>query len=353
VRTVAAVLGVSLAFVFLEIAQSLIGRAAGGGAGDGFAAMFVGFLQPWFCFAILVPVVVLFVRRFPLDARPLRVLPVHATAAVAYAVLHLALIAVVNALRGGAAPGGMLVVLLGNYLVLDVAIYAAVAATVLVLDARREARARELAAARLKAHLAEARLHALRGQLQPHFLFNALNSVSMLVRAERGAAALEVLAELGELLRAVIADPAGHEVRLSDEIDFNRRYLALEKVRFGERLRVSFDCTPELGGALVPNLVLQPLVENAVRHGVAKRAGAGEVRVRAFRDGARLAVEVWNDGPPPGPAGAGTGLRTTRGRLASLYGDEQELSLAAAPDGGMVARVSLPFHTRPIAVEAA
>jgi LytS/YehU family sensor histidine kinase len=310
-------------------------------------------MQPWLCFAALVPVVVLFVRRFPLGARPLRVLPIHGLAAIAYAVLHLGLIAVVNRFRGGGPPLDVLVLLLGEYLVLDVAVYAALAATVLVLDARREARERELAAAELEAHLAEARLHALRGQLHPHFLFNALNGVSMLVRAERGAAALEVLAELGELLRAVVADQGAHEVPLADELDFNRRYLALEQVRFGDRLRVSFDSPRELERALVPNLVLQPLVENAVRHGVAKNAGAGEVRVRAFRDGERLALEVWNDGPAPGPEGTGTGLRTTRGRLASLYGDEQELSLGPGPDGGVVARVSVPFHTRPITVEAA
>src|SRR5262249_14889311 len=116
------------------------------------------------------------------------------------------------------------------------------------------------------------------------------------------------------------------------------------------------ECEPGLEEALVPNLLLQPLVENAVRHGVARSAGAGKVRLRAFRDGDRLAIEVWNDGPgPPADAAAraGTGLRTTRGRLASLYGDEQELALVAAPSGGALAGVSVPFHTRPLEVHAA
>jgi two-component system, LytTR family, sensor kinase len=338
-RAALAVLGVSLLFVVLEIIQNYIRRAAGGEGSDNLPRQIVGFLQPWALFALLVPGIVLFVRRFP------RPLALHLLGAVAFAVVHLALLTFIQWIRWPAQRfASSLVRLLGFYLVQDVVVYAAVAATVLVLAARRELRDRELSAAQLQASLAEARLHALRGQIHPHFLFNALNSVAMLVREDRPADALSVLAELGGLLRALLAE-APHEVPLGAELEFNRRYLALERVRFGDRLGVSFECEPGLERALVPHLVLQPLVENAVRHGVARKAGPVAVRVRVFRDGGRLAMEVWNDGPQPiDPAQSdGTGLRTTRGRLVSLYGDQQDLSLRSTANGA-VARVSVPLR---------
>jgi signal transduction histidine kinase len=352
----AVVVAVCLAFILLEIAQIYIARAVGQRGRDDFGAMFVGFLQPYAAFLLATPPVVLLARRFPIAARRLWSVPLHAVAALAFAVLHLGLDVAINALR---APQHtdfvrLTVQLLGHYLVPDVIIYAAIAAIVMVLDARRALRDREVVAAELSASLAEARLAALRGQLQPHFLFNAMNSVGMLIREERPRDALVVLAELGALLRALLADGAAHEVALAAELDFSRRYLGLEQVRFGDRLAVSFTSEPGLERGLVPNLVLQPLVENAVRHGVARHAGPGRVAVRAFREGARLVLEVQNDGPPPSPELAGgTGLSATRGRLASLYGDDHELSLAPAPGGGAIARVAVPFHTRPLEVAAA
>src|SRR5262249_20331949 len=180
-RAVLIVAAVSVAFVVLEIVQNEIRRAAGGGGDDTLVQQLVGVAQPWALFALLVRVIVVFVRRFP------RPLALHVPAAVAFAIVHMGLLTLVHWLREPAAGafGRSLFFLLGFYLLQDVVVYAAVAAVVLVVSARRELRDRALDAARLQASLAEARLHALRGQIHPHFLFNAMNSVAMLVREQR------------------------------------------------------------------------------------------------------------------------------------------------------------------------
>jgi two-component system, LytTR family, sensor kinase len=326
------VVGVAVLFAFLDTVQTYLRRYVSWGE-DSFDMMFFLMLQPWLVFAALVPAVVALARK----RRPVAV---HVVAALLFPVAHSVLLTFVHQLRVGFGGFWLAVArLLCEYFVTEVMIYGAIAGVVWVV-----------AAARLRTGAAEARLHALRGQLHPHFLFNALNTVSMLVREGRSAVALDVMAELGELLRALLRDAAGHEVSLAAELEFNRRYLELERARFGDRLTVSFDCDGALLGALVPHLVLQPLVENAVRHGVSRVAGPGAIRVSAERRGDLLALEVWNDGPAPA-ADAGAGLRITRDRLEGLYGRRQALSLAPAA-GGVRARVTLPYHTAPLPVAA-
>jgi LytS/YehU family sensor histidine kinase len=210
-------------------------------------------------------------------------------------------------------------------------------------------RERELRASQLETQLAEARLQALEAQLHPHFLFNALNTIAVLVRTNRNTQAVRVVTGLGELLRHALDSAGTQFVPLKQEIDFIRRYLEIEQIRFGDRLQVEMEIEPGVTDARVPYLILQPLVENAIRHGIASRVAAGRLRITARRDGDRLRLSVEDDGPglPPDlDAGQrnGVGLSTTAARLAQLYGDDHRFSLGNLPRGGVAADLTLPFR---------
>ncbi|MCP3103686.1 histidine kinase [Myxococcus sp. K15C18031901] len=211
-------------------------------------------------------------------------------------------------------------------------------------------RALEVAEARWSVQLAEARLQALRAQLDPHFLFNTLNAVVALVRQSRNPEAVTALVELGELLRASLEGRGDHQVLLSAELELVRRYLGIERLRFGDSLDARLEPAPGTLEARVPALILQPLVENAIKHGTSRRATRGQVLVRARRQGERLVLEVWDDGPGPKAVGTregtGIGVKNTRARLQQLYGEGAGLSLEEAPGGGTLARVELPFMER-------
>ncbi len=213
---------------------------------------------------------------------------------------------------------------------------------------REEAVNLKAQAAQLQAQLADARLTALRTQLNPHFLFNTLNAISALVeRDPRGVR--RMIARLSELLRTSLDEADEPEVELHRELTFADRYLEVMQIRFQGRLHVRMHADPEASAALVPNLILQPLVENAIKHGVSKMIGTGRIEIRARRDGERVVLTVQYNGPGitsgRPPASEGVGLRNTRARLAQLYGAEQSLTLRQAEDGGFVAEVSLPYHT--------
>jgi two-component system, LytTR family, sensor kinase len=199
-------------------------------------------------------------------------------------------------------------------------------------------------AERLNAQLAEARLSALRTQLDPHFLFNTLNAVSAMV--ERDPEGVQrMIARLSELLRYSLEGGQRQEVPLSEEIGLVQRYLEIMEVRFQGRLRVSMDVPVTLLAARVPSLVLQPLVENAIKHGVARRPGEGLIEITAHRGGDRLVLRVRDDGEPAAaPAGDGVGLSNTRERLRQLYGESQDLTVGPAPEGGFAAEVSIPYR---------
>ncbi len=210
-----------------------------------------------------------------------------------------------------------------------------------------QARERETQAARLAAQLAEARLGALRMQLNPHFLFNSLNAITVLVRDQNTAAASRMLELLSDVLRQVLRAESTHETTLAGELEFLERYLAIEQVRFSDRLRPRIEVEPAIAGAAVPRFLLQPLVENALRHGIARRADAGALHVSARREGSDLVLAVRDDGPgltPGAPGAGGVGLANTRARLAALYGERASLDIANAEGGGVVATVRLPYH---------
>jgi len=209
-------------------------------------------------------------------------------------------------------------------------------------------RERELRTSQLQAQLVKARLQALKSQLQPHFLFNTLNSISALMLTDVEAAD-RMITRLGDLLRISLETAGTQMTTLSRELEFVNCYVEIEKVRFEERLKVSIDVAPETLDASVPHLLLQPLVDNAIKHGISRLVAGGEIRISATADDADLHLEVRDNGPgarevAPFPSN-GVGLRITRERLETIYGQHQSVELLTLPEGGAVARVSIPLHT--------
>jgi signal transduction histidine kinase len=228
----------------------------------------------------------------------------------------------------------------------DAFIYAAVLGVATTLGYHRRLRERELRGAQLEAQLALAQVQALKMQVHPHFLFNTLHAVTVLIR-EDPAAATRVVTRLGDLLRLTLSRATTPQVSFRRELEILTLYLEIERTRFHDRLEITYDVQPVTLGALVPDLILQPLVENAIRHGVSPNAGIGRIEVVSQRDGDWLCVEIRDNG-----AGLardhvrpdGIGLTTTRARLERLYGELHELTLANLPEGGCVARIRIPFQ---------
>lgn len=243
----------------------------------------------------------------------------------------------------------------GVDLVYSMLIYAAIVVPAYAVEfylgwraGQREAADLRIAKAELEARLLRANLDALKMQLHPHFLFNALNSITALIRRGDTVPAEDALAQLAELLRRALDHKQDQKVTLERELEFLEHYFAIERIRFQDRLQVSFEIAPECRAALLPSLLLQPLVENAMKHGFSRSAAARVLRLRAWRDDGQLRLELFNEGPPlpsgPAPASGGIGLRNTRARLEMLFDSSARLSLDNVP-GGVVAAVALPFHT--------
>lgn len=333
----------------------------------------------WLAWAALTPAVIALARRVRLD-RGLHAVAIHAAASGVLALVHHA---VVGTLFFFTRTQGTQVLLAGelrtmtlqlqlwnfffSYFMLNVVTYWAVLGAYYALEYHRRARDGELRAARLEADLHAARLDALRMELNPHFLFNTLNAIAALVeRGERGPA-VAMLARLGELLRATLERGSDPEIPLERELEFLGIYLDIVATRFSDRLSVETSVAPEIRGSLVPTLILQPLVENAVRHGIARRPGRGRLVIGAKEVAGALELTVVDraesgDGPARTSSAAeaalsrgaglprddrryrGIGLANTRRRLAQLYGDAARLRLEPLPSGeGTVVTVSLPL----------
>jgi two-component sensor histidine kinase len=227
-------------------------------------------------------------------------------------------------------------------------VYVLILAITFVVDSRESMARQGTETARLNEELSRAQLAALRRQMEPHFMFNALNSIAGLVRDHRNDAAVSMIVGLSEFLRRASDDSHRSQVTLAEEVEYLQRYLDLQKARFGERLQVSVDIPAELLQAQVPNLLLQPLVENAIKHGIAKRVAGGAIRVAGAHHNGNLCLSVHNDGPSlPADWQAthiGIGISNLRTRLQILHGSEFELHLRDADPGGVEVLVTLPLR---------
>ena len=283
-----------------------------------------------------------------------RLLVVHAAILPVYSVAHTTWNAVTRDLLFplvglGAYDYGRMPLRYAMELPMDVLGFTLWMGLVYLFDRYSESRDREVRVAQLETELTRVRLTALEGQLRPHFLFNVLHTISS-VMYEDVAAADTMLARLADLLRRTLRRPAGAEVALAEEIDTLELYLHILRVRFGERLSVDVQVDDGVRQAAVPALVLQPLVENALRHGDPGPGVRARIAVRARRDDGRLLLEVEDNGPgltgtPAEAVGKGVGLANTSRRLEQLYGNRQALTLCNLTEGGLRVAVELPFHT--------
>jgi two-component system, LytTR family, sensor kinase len=224
-------------------------------------------------------------------------------------------------------------------------LYAAILLMGWMLDSRERLARQRMDAAELSEQLAKAQLSALRQQIEPHFLFNTLNTIAGLVREGRGDRAVDMIAGLSELLRRTLRSSGQQHVVLREELEIAEKYLEIEKARFAERLQVRVQVPEELHKARVPSLILQPIVENAVKHGIAKRVEGGEIAILAARENGELRVSVRNDGPgfaEGWESKQGIGLENVRERLASLYGKEAELRVSNGD--GVVVTIVVPYR---------
>ncbi|UCC82982.1 MAG: histidine kinase [Gemmatimonadota bacterium] len=315
----------------------------------------------WYLWALYAPLVIWLSKRYPIErGRVIARSAMHCGIAVVMSFVHtgtrFALQPALRHLPSSEAnslwdillPLGML------ELPVHLFIYWAILGGTILLEYYRRLQEQKLTATRLSAQLADARMQALRMQLNPHFLFNALNSIAMLVRNAEREAAVDTLEALSDLLRYVLDDSTHQEVSLRRELEFVERYLAMEQIRFQNRLEVRTEVEPDVLDAMVPNLVLQPIVENAIRHVVENRASPTTVTVGAGRDGQALRLWIRDDGPGfRGKAGArsspGVGISNTRRRLAQLYGDTASLDIEDASPSGAIVTINLPLHTVPLA----
>ena len=311
-------------------------------------------LPDWYLWAALSPLIFQLSRRFPLSRKRWpRSLLVHLPASAAFFFAYLLpIIALDYYVIWNPHPESPFLSILWSMAVRSAAIgmlvYWGIVALSHALDYYAKYRERELAASRLEAQLFQTQLQMLRMQLQPHFLFNTLHAVITLMhkdvdRAER------MLIRLADLLRLTLDRSSTAKIPLAQELEFLDKYLEIEKTRFGERLSVNFEIPEPVREALVPNLILQPLVENAIRHGLAPRPGPGRITIRARRDEGHLRIEIQDDGlgntKPSGRSGSGVGLSNTRRRLEQLYGERQRLDLTHPAEGGTLVILIFPFQT--------
>ncbi len=335
------------ALVYLVMASFGHGRAGGAPRAAEWAASFVTMLADWYLWAIIAPLVIWLGTRLSF-ARHNRALVVgaHIVLGVAVAFTKLTIRYWIGRfvpwLPTAGWPG------IFDQLPTNVLVYWSILGVGYALEYYSRYRERELRTAHLESRLARAQLDVLRMQINPHFLFNTLHTISVLVREQENDTADRMIARLSELLRLSIDLEATHEVPLARELDILDCYLDIQKMRFQERLRVERDVDPTARDGLVPTLILQPLVENAIRHGLAGRDAGGRIDIVARRVDGQLEVTIHDDGPglPAGfEVGArGVGLSNTRARLDRLYGTRYRFDLRNDPAGGLTVVVAVPWH---------
>jgi LytS/YehU family sensor histidine kinase len=314
-------------------------------------------LPRWLFWVPFTPLIFAATRRFPLVRhRMARSMLVHLGLAAVMIVLaegaYAQLSLVVERLTGSTIapdrPPALVLTALSvmTRLVSGVVTYAAVLGVASAVESQRRLSDRDTRAAKLEADLARAQVQAIKMQVQPHFLFNTLHAINVLIR-EDPAVATRMVTLLGDLLRQTLSRATMEKVSLRSELEVLALYLEIESVRFCDRLKVMFDVPDATLSALVPDLVLQPLAENAIKHGVGAMTAGGTVRISARRDGDTLILDVVDSGEGPvagTPSRERIGLSTVRERLERLYGANHGLTVEPAPEGGCRARISLPFE---------
>jgi two-component system LytT family sensor kinase len=318
--------------------------AARTGGKMGWLDAFTWEVPRWLLWVLLAPIVTTIARKYPLRRQnAARRIIFHTLCACVLSFVHLILFVLIfHLIRLSMSNQGNLMATFLFAFPLDFHVGVAVYWLLILLKENSDARQR---VARLQAELTQAQLQALKMQLHPHFLFNTLNSISSFLRTDVETAD-EMIGRLGEFLRLTLQNPGTEEIALSKELEFLKRYLEIEQMRFQDRLESQFEIDPDTLGALVPNLILQPVVENAVRHGISAGSGSGSIRVTAKRQNGELLITVYDNGPGlPSEISEGIGLGATRDRLQRMYGIEGRLELTNHPEGGAIVTVAIPFHT--------
>lgn len=342
------------AIALFDATQTVFGMRAEG-MHHAWGLLFLAVVLGWVPWALATPFIVRLARAFPpVQLRPFRTWGVHLAACLLLSVVGSAFSAYLYHawnpyLIARPQPFFSLWVTKLSYGALgSLILYSMVLLISCVLEARERLSRQQADTARLNEQLTKAQLNALRRQIEPHFLFNALNAIAGLVREKRNDDAVSMIAGLSDFLRRTLEDSHRHEVPLREEMAFVEKYLEIQKVRFADRLQLSLDVPVELLPAQVPALLLQPIVENAVKHGIAKRVQGGELRIRAARSNGTLKLSVYNDGPALSSdcsaCDAGVGLANVRTRLQSLYGSDYELSIRNKEPGGVETCISVPFR---------
>ncbi len=324
-----------------------------------YAATFFWNFVRFYLWAALYPLIVLLARRFGLDKQSwARNVLVHLPASFLFATAHLAAYVVLYRALGGprvevfSSVFEVFEFYFYRFLLLNMQLYWVCLIVICAHDYYRKYREEELKASELRTQLAQAQLQALKMQLHPHFLFNTLNAVSELVYRSPETAE-RMITQLSDMLRLSLDRVGVQEVPLKQELDFLDKYLKIEQTRFQERLRVEMKIDPGALDSLVPNMILQPLVENAVRHGIAPRSRGGRIEIRAERADGMLHLDVCDDGqglpsePAPqqrGKKNGGVGLANTRARLERLYGTSHRFELTSTPGSGLTVSLAIPFR---------
>jgi signal transduction histidine kinase len=357
-------LGIATVFGVSSSVQSyLLDRVSEGKSPDMLLHIFILNIVYWYVPALLAPVIVNVATRYRLERKPWYfVVPLHIAGAFLYSIVHTAaMFATRMMLMPGPPPRGWWFVARIEYLrQLDwlFMTYLFLVGLAHALAYRRESERRALASAQLEMRLVEAQLQALQRQLHPHFLFNTLNAIAGLMRTDVDAAD-RMMDRLGDLLRMTLQSSNLQELPLKEELELLQKYLDIEQTRFGNRLSVSMDIDPETLDAQVPNFLLQPLVENAVRHGIVPHTRSGRIVIESRRTGNRLMLEVVDSGNGVPPhrltlLNQGVGLANTRARLEHLYRNDHTLLFSNDPVGFRVT-VSIPFvveRDEPLELEA-
>ena len=317
----------------------------------------------WTPWIPLVPLIIRVAQSFPVEKKNwLKSILIHAGFCAVFSLLHLTMYVSLSWLIGGQVWLNVATkaeeryfptlwrLLTTPFMVnfrLRLMIYAIIVLVSLTVDYYRRLQKRELDLSRIEKQLADAQLQALKMQLHPHFLFNTLNSVSALMYKDVEAAE-EMVRKLTRFLHMTLENSGSQEVTLQKELDFLNYYLQIEQIRFQDRLEVEMKIDPSALDARVPNLIMQPIVENAIRHGIATRAGHGQIEIRATRENGSIQLQVQDNGPGLDPNHGeireGVGLSNTRLRLQQIYGDTYRFDLVNAPEGGVVATVQLPYQ---------